>query len=98
MPNDLNSVGPRALGLVLAATEMDVDEVEVLQQKLDEVRDRGKRKREDSPPPPASNLPPIPIPNQQGTDQPGQKPASTGSGQESKDATGLEAHQKDGSL
>ena len=50
-PTDLNPVGPRTLGLVLDATEMDVDEVEVLQKKLDEVRDRAKRKREVSPPP-----------------------------------------------
>ena len=41
-PTDLNPGGPRTLGLVLDATEMDVDEVEVLQKKLDEVRDRGQ--------------------------------------------------------
>ena len=56
-PTDLNPVGPRTLGLVLDVTEMDVDEVEVLQKKLDEVRDRAKRKREVSPPPSQAHLP-----------------------------------------
>ena len=50
-PEEASKVGPRALGLVLADTEMEVEDVDALQKKLDEVRDRAKRKRESSPPP-----------------------------------------------
>ena len=50
-PDEASKVGPRALGLVLADKEMEVEDVDALQRTLDEVRDRAKRKRESSPPP-----------------------------------------------
>ena len=82
--DEASKVGPRALGLVLADTEMEVEDVDALQKTLDEVRDRVKRKREASPPPapnagadqPAPPQHPPGIPGASGTQQAATGPVS----------------------
>ena len=46
-----SAIRPQDLGDVLDRTEMDVDEVELLQQSLDKAREKAKRRRTESPPP-----------------------------------------------
>ena len=69
--DEASKVGPRALGLVLADTEMEVEDVDALQKTLDEVRDRVKRKRESSPPPAANAGAEQPAPPQHPPGVPG---------------------------